>query len=228
MGATVMLSTRGGFACRGVHAVCPSSSKKPQKRSHDFLLLHASRPLAKQSNCCISRREWLALGICIAENVCTGTFISDKHQRADAEDNASGKSNGSDGAKKSGADDSPLNGLLSLFDPKEKAKSGKLLPKSYLKSARNVVKSLKESLKEESKKESDVRKSADQAKEAIRDYLQNWRGQKAVESEESYKALEGAIKILGKFYAKQGPRAVLPSDVKSEILTNLEVAGAAL
>ncbi|MCO5547115.1 hypothetical protein L7F22_000557 [Adiantum nelumboides] len=161
-------------------AVCPSSSKELQKRSQDFLLLHASRPtqkkLLKQGKCWISRREWLALGICIAENVCTGTFMSDKHQRANAEDNALEKSNVSDGAKKPGADDSPLYGLLSSFDPNEKAKSGKLLPKSYLKSARNVVKSLKESLKEESSKDSDVRKSADQVKEAIRDYLQNWRG----------------------------------------------------
>ncbi|KAH9302822.1 hypothetical protein KI387_014405, partial [Taxus chinensis] len=40
-----------------------------------------------------------------------------------------------------------VGGLLSLFVPNEKTKSGRVLPKSYVKSAREVVKSLRESLK---------------------------------------------------------------------------------
>lgn len=129
-------------------------------------------------------------------------------------------------------DDSKPGGLVeefrSLFDPNEKTKSGKLLPKSYLKSAREVVKSLKESLQDESTNESNIRRSADSAKSAIRNYLQDWQGQKLVTSEESYEALQNAFKILGQFYQKKGPRAVLPPDVKSQILENLNLADAAL
>ncbi|KAI5070112.1 hypothetical protein GOP47_0014455 [Adiantum capillus-veneris] len=235
MMATVMAS---GFGCAGATVVRLCSSKDLPKRRQDFRVLHVHslESFPRQGNCAkqgkweISRREWLALAICVSENVCAGSFM----RRADAaqeEMTTSEASAKSDAGKQTDADGylvSPLSGLLTLFDTNEKTKSGKLLPKSYLKSARNVVKSLKESLKEESSKEVDVRKSADQAKEAIRDYLQNWRGQKAVESEDSYKALEGAIKILGSFYTKQGPRALLPSDVKSEILKSLEVADSAL
>ena len=46
--------------------------------------------------------------------------------------------------------------------------------------------------------------------------------------QESYKALESAFKILGKFYAKEGPRALLPADVKSQILEDLKLAEASL
>ncbi|KAH6557123.1 hypothetical protein KP509_1Z133300 [Ceratopteris richardii] len=173
----------------------------------------------------------------MAENIFSGRYVWGGEQKENAVEEKSQVDNdkvnqgGDSGTLAKAMDnetESPLSGLLSIFDPNEKTKSGKLVPKGYLKSARNVVKTLKESLKEESSKESDVRRSADQAKEAIRDYLSNWKGQKAVESEESYKALEGVFRILGAFYAKEGPRAVLPSSLKSEILTNLEVAEAAL
>lgn len=76
-----------------------------------------------------------------------------------------------------------IGSIKSLFDPNEKTKSGKVLPKAYLKSAREVVKTLRESLKEDPKDAVKFRRTADAAKESIRDYLGNWRGQLAVAQE---------------------------------------------
>ncbi|KAG7653170.1 Photosystem II Pbs27 [Arabidopsis suecica] len=111
-----------------------------------------------------------------------------------------------------------------LFDPNERTKSGKELPKAYLKSAREVVKTMRESLKENPKDNAKFRRSADAAKESIRDYLSNWRGQKTVAGEESYVELENVIRALAKFYSKAGPSAPLPDEVKTEILDDLNKA----
>lgn len=73
--------------------------------------------------------------------------------------------------------------IKSLFDPNEKTKYGKVLPKAYLKSARDVVKNLRESLKEDPKDIAKFRRTADAAKESIRDYLSNWRGNQSVAKE---------------------------------------------
>lgn len=73
--------------------------------------------------------------------------------------------------------------LKSLFDPNEKTKSGKILPKAYLNSAREVVKTLRESLKEDPKDIAKFRRTADAAKESIREYLNGWRGQQTVAAE---------------------------------------------
>lgn len=81
-------------------------------------------------------------------------------------------------------DDEGVFGTInSLFDPNEKTKSGKVLPKAYLKSAREVLNTLRESLKENPKDMAKFRRTADAAKESIRDYLSNWRGQQAVAKE---------------------------------------------
>lgn len=121
-------------------------------------------------------------------------------------------------------DEGVLGTVKSLFDPNEKTKYGKLLPKAYLKSAREVVKTLRESLKEDPKDLTKFRRTADAAKESIRDYLSNWKGQQAVISEESYVELEKAIRSLASFYSKAGPSAILPEEVKSEILKDLDTA----
>ncbi|XP_057771714.1 photosystem II D1 precursor processing protein PSB27-H2, chloroplastic [Salvia miltiorrhiza] len=114
--------------------------------------------------------------------------------------------------------------LQSLFDPNEKTKSGKVLPKAYLKSAREVVKTLRESLEEDTKDMAKFRRTADAAKESIREYLSGWRGQKEVVNEESYAMLEKAIRSLASFYSKAGPSAPLPKEVKTEILSDLTTA----
>ena len=89
--------------------------------------------------------------------------------------------------KLSGQDEDENAGVVgaikSLFDPNEKTKSGKVLPKAYLKSARDVVKNLRESLKEDPNDMAKFRRTADAAKESIRDYLGNWRGNQAVAKE---------------------------------------------
>lgn len=121
-------------------------------------------------------------------------------------------------------DEGVLGTVKSLFDPNEKTKYGKLLPKAYLKSAREVVKTLRESLKEDPKDLTKFRRTADAAKESIRDYLSNWKGQQVVISEESYVELEKAIRSLASFYSKAGPSAILPEEVKSEILKDLDTA----
>ncbi|XP_019051450.1 PREDICTED: photosystem II D1 precursor processing protein PSB27-H2, chloroplastic isoform X2 [Nelumbo nucifera] len=125
-------------------------------------------------------------------------------------------------------DEGIIGAIKSLFDPNEKTKSGKVLPKSYLKSAREVVKTLRESLKEDPKDIVKFRRTADAAKESIREYLNNWKGQQAVVAEESYVALEKAIRSLASFYSNAGPSAPLPEEVKSEILDDLNTAEAVL
>ncbi|PKI33820.1 hypothetical protein CRG98_045789 [Punica granatum] len=117
-----------------------------------------------------------------------------------------------------------IGAVKSLFDPNEKTKSGKVLPKAYLKSAREVVKNLRESLQEDPKDVVKFRRTADAAKESIRDYLGNWTGQQTVAREESYVILERAIRSLASFYSKAGPSAPLPDEVKSEILDDLSSA----
>lgn len=87
------------------------------------------------------------------------------------------------GTAKEEDDKGPVDAITSLFDPNEKTKSGKVLPKAYLKSAREVVKTLRESLNEDPKDNAKFRRTADAAKESIRDYLGNWRGQQAIVQE---------------------------------------------
>ncbi|MED6131649.1 hypothetical protein PIB30_011500 [Stylosanthes scabra] len=114
--------------------------------------------------------------------------------------------------------------ITSLFDPNEKTKKGKVLPKAYLKSAREVLKTLRESLNEPPEDIAKFRRTADSAKESIREYLGSWRGEKNVVQEESYMMLEKAIRSLANFYSKAGPSAPLPEKVKSEILDYLNTA----
>lgn len=77
-------------------------------------------------------------------------------------------------------DETVVDAIKSLFDPDEKTKSGKVLPKAYLKSAREVVKTLRESVNEDPKDNAKFRRTADAAKASIRDYLGNWRGNQIV------------------------------------------------
>ncbi|KAJ3673287.1 hypothetical protein LUZ60_006661 [Juncus effusus] len=117
-----------------------------------------------------------------------------------------------------------LGAIKTIFDPNEKTKSGKVLPKAYLKSAREVVKNLRESLEEDSDDIVQFRRKADSAKEAIKDYLSDWRGQKSVSAEESYIELEKVIRLLAEFYSKAGPSALLSNEIKSQILNELKTA----
>ncbi|KAI0493061.1 hypothetical protein KFK09_027337 [Dendrobium nobile] len=132
--------------------------------------------------------------------------------------------------KKGKEDEGDNNGVIgsitSLFDPNETTKTGKVLPKAYVKAAREVVKTLKASLEEDAKDVAKFRRSADAAKEAIREYLNGWQGQKVVVTEESYAALEKAIRSLANFYSKAGPFAPLSEEVKSNILEYLNTADA--
>lgn len=89
----------------------------------------------------------------------------------------------SNGQEEEEEDSGIIGTVKSLFDPNEKTKSGKVLPKAYLKSARGVVKTLRESLKEDPQDITKFRRTADAAKESIREYLSSWRGQQTVVQE---------------------------------------------
>ncbi|KAK8567661.1 hypothetical protein V6N12_006239 [Hibiscus sabdariffa] len=77
-----------------------------------------------------------------------------------------------------------------------------------------------ESLQEDPEDVAKFRRTADSAKESIRDYLSNWRGQEKVAHEESYIELEKAIRSLASFYSKAGPSAPLAEEIKNEILND--------
>ncbi|KHN05350.1 photosystem II D1 precursor processing protein PSB27-H2, chloroplastic-like isoform X1 [Glycine soja] len=117
-----------------------------------------------------------------------------------------------------------IGAIKSLFDPNEKTKSGKVLPKAYLRSAREVVKTLRESLNKGTDDNAKFRRTADSAKESIREYLGSWRGNQIVAQEESYVILEKVIRSLANYYSKAGPSAPLSHEVKSEILDYLNTA----
>ncbi|TVU45034.1 hypothetical protein EJB05_04503, partial [Eragrostis curvula] len=132
---------------------------------------------------------------------------------------------GSGGAGEEGV----IGAIKSIFDPNEKTKDGKVLPKAYLKAAREVVRTLRDSLEEDDGGDiARFRRNADAAKESIREFLGGWRGQQAVAAEESYVALEKAIRSLAEFYSKAGPSASLPQEVKNKILDDLNTAEAYL
>ena len=78
---------------------------------------------------------------------------------------------------------SPLRNLLSAFDSFEVLPSGKKLPKDYLATAREVVRSLRDSLGSDSSSESGFRRSADTAKTAIRNYIGSWKNSPLVSGE---------------------------------------------
>lgn len=84
----------------------------------------------------------------------------------------------------SGGEEGVLGAIKSIFDPNEKTKAGKTLPKAYLKAAREVVRTLRESLEEDDGGDmARFRRNADAAKESIREFLGGWRGQQAVAAE---------------------------------------------
>jgi hypothetical protein len=82
------------------------------------------------------------------------------------------------------AEEGVVGAIKSIFDPNEKTKAGKVLPKAYLKAAREVVRTLRESLQEDDGGDiARFRRNADAAKEAIRVFLGGWQGQQAVAAE---------------------------------------------
>ena len=84
----------------------------------------------------------------------------------------------------SGGEEGVLGVIKSIFDPNEKTKAGKTVPKAYLKAAREVVRMLRESLQEDDGGDmARFRRNADAAKESIREFLGGWRGQQAVAAE---------------------------------------------
>lgn len=78
---------------------------------------------------------------------------------------------------------SPLDNILSTFDANTVTQSGKTLPKAFIFSVNEVVRTLRESLAEDPSNDLKFRKTADSAKEAIRNYLSGWQGVVSVSQE---------------------------------------------
>ncbi|XP_022685372.1 LOW QUALITY PROTEIN: photosystem II D1 precursor processing protein PSB27-H2, chloroplastic [Setaria italica] len=127
-----------------------------------------------------------------------------------------------------GGEEGVLGAIKSIFDPNEKSETKaarKVLPKAYLKAAREVVRTLRESLEEDGGGDmAKFRWNADAAKESIREFLGGWRGQQAAAAEDPYVALQKAIGSLAEFYSEAGSSAPLPQDVKNKILNDLSTA----
>jgi hypothetical protein len=71
-----------------------------------------------------------------------------------------------------------------------------VLPKAYLKAAREVVRTLRESLGEDDGGDvAKFRRGADAAKESIREFLGGWRGQQAVAAEVWFAHLSVIIRL---------------------------------
>jgi Photosystem II Pbs27 len=154
--------------------MCNRTEKKPR--------LKAS-PASPQGNF-LSRRNVIISTLAIYYT----TLIRAEPVKAEEDDQRKvGENNEQDGGI--------LGAIKSIFDPNEKTKSGKVLPKAYLKSAREVVKTLRESLEEDTNDIAKFRRSADAAKESIREYLSGWRGQMTVTSEVNEISLHIFLKI---------------------------------
>ncbi|CAN6286836.1 unnamed protein product [Urochloa humidicola] len=171
----------------------------------------------------ITRRTHAASLLLGLAGVAVAVAAPEPVRAADDESSAAAAAAGGEGEQ------GVLGAIKSIFDPNEKTKAGKVLPKAYLKAAREVVRTLRESLEEDDGGDmARFRRNADAAKESIREFLGGWRGQQGVAAEESYVALEKAIRSLAEFYSKAGPSAPLPQDVKNKILDDLSTADAYL
>ncbi|GMN46693.1 hypothetical protein TIFTF001_015887 [Ficus carica] len=195
--------------------VMSKTTKKTLKHSNDYKTQKTCHVVIPSQEASSSRRNALVCGAASILTIITFNYGL-VPSPAWAEDTLSGQEE----EENAGI----IGAIKALFDSNEKTKSGKVLPKAYLKSARDVVKNLRESLNEDPKDNAKFRSSADAAKESIREYLSNWRGQQTVAKEESYVVLEKAFRSLASFYSKAGPSAALPEEVKSEILNDLDVA----
>lgn len=134
--------------------------------------LHLKACLASPQGNILSRRHVIISELAIYYTILIGTNpikAEEDAQRKDGENNEQG--GGVVGA------------IKSIFDPNEKTKSGKVLPKAYLKAAREVVKTLRESLEEDTNDITKFRRSADGAKGSIREFLGGWRGQSTIAAE---------------------------------------------
>lgn len=168
-------------------------------------------PYLEQSLNGLSHRRWFAISFFSTALVCANGVLGVDRANADVV----------------GTENDKPEESLALPEEKEETKLGRLLPKTYLNNAREVVKSLRDTLLDESNNSNIIRRSP--AKEAIRNYLLNLGDQKKlVASEDSYKALQSAFRILADFYMKRGPQAVMPTEVKVQILEKLKLADAAL
>ncbi|RCV40916.1 hypothetical protein SETIT_9G093600v2 [Setaria italica] len=113
-------------------------------------------------------------------------------------------------------------GVLGAIKRVKTKAARKVLPKAYLKAAREVVRTLRESLEEDGGGDmAKFRWNADAAKESIREFLGGWRGQQAAAAEVP---LQKAIGSLAEFYSEAGSSAPLPQDVKNKILNDLSTA----
>ncbi|XP_024382867.1 photosystem II D1 precursor processing protein PSB27-H2, chloroplastic [Physcomitrium patens] len=215
---SIPAASRGTQSLLRSRAPCGSIRCISRQQSNAFVSISgqesetASEAAETSRSGMISRRHGISSALLCASSIMLGQMLNYTGP-ALAEENAKKEEGGN-----------VVDAVLELFDPDQLTKSGKKLPKKYVKSVREVVKNLRESFTQDSNDGAKFRRNADSAKEAIREYLQNWRGSKVVETEDSYLALERAFLELGKFYSSKGPQAPLPEDIKNRVLEDLNKA----
>eukprot|EP00877_Chromochloris_zofingiensis_P012960 jgi/Chrzof1/7918/Cz02g41080.t1_PSB27C[v5.2] len=104
------------------------------------------------------------------------------------------------------------------------------LPKAYRNTASKLVSTLKATIQAEADgaEEREVRRTADPAKEQVREFVGKWRDDPAVRGDVSHSEIIAALEELGAFYRQQGPRARLSRAVRERILGHLSAVEAAL
>lgn len=104
------------------------------------------------------------------------------------------------------------------------------LPKEYQELSSKLTHALTEAIEMDLSlaPEREVRRTADQAKGLVKDWILNWRDNRMVMSSTSHKQIKSSIQELGRFYTTNGQRARLSSETGKAILEKLNAASAAL
>eukprot|EP00892_Ulva_mutabilis_P008702 jgi/Ulvmu1/6203/UM028_0059.1 len=100
------------------------------------------------------------------------------------------------------------------------------LPTDFVSLERKLIQSLRESiqLQQEGATESEVRKSAENAKGPIKEFLGKWKTDQRVEGNLAWLETAKAIEELGQYYIRRGQRAALDKSTAASILKHLDAA----
>ncbi len=104
------------------------------------------------------------------------------------------------------------------------------LPKSYVKLAREIEKTLRSTieLEVEGASDAEIRRSGEPVKALYRELLGKYDADARVSGDASYLALTDAFLELGNFYRANGPKARLTNAVRASVLDKLDAVQGAL
>lgn len=121
-------------------------------------------------------------------------------------------------------------GLLVLCPTAQAAENSGDLPKDYVRLTRQLIKGLREpvELEQMGASELEVRKKADNAREPVRQFINNWKDKQSVRNTIAYRETAAALEELGQYYIRKGQRAALDKATADSILRHLDAAEAQL